>query len=70
MEAETSFVSLLRLVQLTGLPAEWLKAEAIAGRLPHLKIGRRLMFNPELVEQALLDRAGSTSSQNREAAVA
>ncbi len=28
-----------------------------AGRIPHLKVGRRLMFNIEAVRQVLLERA-------------
>lgn len=70
MEVDTSFVSIHRLAQITGLPLAWLEAEARGNRIPHLKVGRRLMFNPELVEQALLARADSTSSPKREAAVA
>lgn len=56
MEVEKRFTSLHRLAQLTGLPAEWLKREAKAGRIPYLEIGRRMMFNPKLVEQALMNR--------------
>jgi excisionase family DNA binding protein len=40
-----------------GVPAAWLRAEVEAGRIPHLKTGRRIMLNPATVEQALLDRA-------------
>jgi hypothetical protein len=40
-----------------GVPAAWLKAEAEAGRVPVLRAGRRLFFNPALLTQALLDRS-------------
>ena len=40
-----------------GLPPKWLKAEAKAGRIPVLKVGNRLLFNLEQVEQALLEKA-------------
>lgn len=40
-----------------GLPQAWLKAEALAGRLPCFKAGRKLLFDPEAVEKALLERA-------------
>jgi hypothetical protein len=40
-----------------GLPARWFKAEAAAGRLPCLKVGRRFRFNPEAIERALAERA-------------
>lgn len=39
------------------IPAAWLRAEAEAGRIPHLKAGRVLLFDPDLVEQLLLARA-------------
>jgi hypothetical protein len=40
------------------LPAEWLKGEALAGRIPCLRVGRRLLFNADAVEQVLAERAG------------
>lgn len=42
-----------------GLPASWFREEAEAGRLPCLKVGRRLFFNLVAVEQALAERAAS-----------
>lgn len=54
----------LRLMAIrVGVAPAWLKAEADAGRVPHLKIGRRLFFNPELVEQALLNLARQTAER-------
>lgn len=35
----------------------WLRAEAEAGRVPHLKAGKVILFNPETVEKVLLERA-------------
>lgn len=40
------------------LPARWVKDEALAGRLPVLKVGRRLLFDIDAVERALVERAG------------
>ena len=40
-----------------GLTTSWLKAEAEAGRIPCLRAGRRLLFDPLAVDQALLARA-------------
>jgi excisionase family DNA binding protein len=40
-----------------GVPAAWLRAEAEAGRLPHLRAGRQILVHPDQVEKALLDRA-------------
>jgi hypothetical protein len=39
------------------VPVRWLKAEAEAGRVPHLKADTVLLFDPEAVERALLERA-------------
>lgn len=39
------------------VPMKWLKAEAQAGRLPHIKAGNVFLFNPETVEAVLLERA-------------
>lgn len=51
------FASLRRTAARLGVPIAWLKSEAQADSVPHLKIGRRLMFNCEAVERALLERA-------------
>lgn len=40
-----------------GLSAAWLKAEAEAGRIPCLKAGRRMLFDADAVEAALVQRA-------------
>jgi len=40
-----------------GLSVAWLKAEAEAGRIPCFKAGRKLLFDPEAVEQSLIARA-------------
>jgi hypothetical protein len=39
------------------LPAKWLRQEAEAGRIPHLKACKVLLFDPEVVERVLLERA-------------
>ena len=40
-----------------GLSMDWLKSEAEAGRVPCFRAGRRLLFDPEAVERALLKPA-------------
>jgi hypothetical protein len=40
-----------------GLSIAWLKSEALAGRIPCFRAGRKLLFDPEAVEQSLLQRA-------------
>ena len=46
------------------LPVGWLKTEAQASRLPHLKVGRKLWFNLSAVEEALSKRASTGSQPN------
>ena len=39
------------------VPVRWLRAEAEANRIPHLRAGTQLLFDPETVERVLLERA-------------
>jgi hypothetical protein len=39
------------------VPAKWLREEALAGRVPHLKTGQVILFDPETVERVLVERA-------------
>jgi hypothetical protein len=57
MENQSSLVTLPGLSRKLNLPTTWLKAEAAAGRLPALRIGRRILFNLAAVEAVLLERA-------------
>ena len=45
------------------VPVRWLRAEAEAGRLPHVKAEKQLLFDAETVERLLLERA--TAAQGR-----
>lgn len=38
------------------VPAKWLRAEAEAGRIPHLRAGNVLLFDPEAVERIVFER--------------
>jgi hypothetical protein len=54
---------LLTLHQLAArlrLPREWLRAEALAGHLPCLRVGRKLLFNLSIVERILAERAATS----------
>ena len=64
LERKEMFVSLHAVATALGVPAAWLKAEAAAPRIPHLRAGRRWLFNLQLVEQVLLERA-EAGRQNR-----
>jgi excisionase family DNA binding protein len=54
-----SLLSLPDLAASLRLPEGWLKAEADAGRIPHLRIGKRYRFNREAVLHTLATRAAS-----------
>lgn len=44
------------------VPATWLRAEAEAGRMPHLRAGSALLFDPEVVERIVFDRLRESST--------
>jgi hypothetical protein len=52
-----------RLAEHLRLPADWLRGEAEGGRIPCLKVGRRMLFNPEAVEEALAEQAARNRLQ-------
>jgi hypothetical protein len=56
--ANEKFIPLHQLAQRLGLPAAWLKAEANAGHLPSLLVGRRRLFDADAVRGALPRLAG------------
>jgi len=39
------------------VPAKWLRTEAEAGKIPHLKAGKAILYNPDVVEKLLIERA-------------
>lgn len=57
MNTTAAFLPPLAVANRLGLPENWLRAEALAGRIPSLRVGRRLMFRPEDVERTLAERA-------------
>jgi len=44
----------------TGLPLAWLRREAKAGRIPSLRVGRRMLFDFETATAALERRHRET----------
>lgn len=60
-----SFVPLHRGAVQLGVPAAWLKGEALADRVPCLRAGRRILVNIDAVKAALLERArqGTTGAK-------
>ena len=46
-----------------GVSSAWIRREARAGRLPHLKADGRYLFDHDLVERVLLERAQGKASR-------
>ena len=46
-----------RVARMLRVPVKWLRAEAEAGRIPHLRAGRAMLCDLETVERILLQRA-------------
>jgi excisionase family DNA binding protein len=57
MDATKLLVTLPELARRLRVPARWIRQEAEAGRIPHLKAGSQLLFNLGAVETVLAERA-------------
>lgn len=49
-----------------GVPPGWLRREAEAGRLPHLRADQVIIFDAPTVERVLIERAQQTGPMNQE----
>jgi hypothetical protein len=45
------------MARLLGVTPRWLRAEAEAGRIPHLSADKTILFDADLVERLLAERA-------------
>jgi len=54
---EPKLIPLFAMAQRLYVPAKWLRQEAEAGKIPHLKAGNKIVFNPYVVEKLLIKRA-------------
>jgi hypothetical protein len=57
------------MARLLHVPTSWLRDECAAGRIPHLRAGKAILFDYQLVRQLLLERARQTPARE-EGAVA
>ncbi len=53
----SAFLPIAPAARLLGVPVKWLRREAEAGRVPHLRVGPRLLVHLGGVERTLLERA-------------
>lgn len=51
-------VTLSRMARILRVPVGWLRTEAEAGRVPHLRAGAVILFDPMAVQRVLVARAG------------
>jgi len=63
MQSEKILVALPEMARRLRVPAAWLRAEADADRIPHLRAGRQLLFNVAVVELVLAKRASGVQRQ-------
>ena len=56
----SDLLSLARCARHIGVTSAWLRIEAKAGRVPCLLAGKRLLFNPTAVQEALATKAANT----------
>jgi hypothetical protein len=56
----SDLLTLHRLAAHLHLSREWLRAEALAGRLTCLRVGRKLLFSLPTIERILAERAASS----------
>jgi excisionase family DNA binding protein len=57
MSGDVTLVNDTGLARLLRVPASWLREEAEAGRLPHVRAGRAFLFHYPTVKQLLTARA-------------
>lgn len=51
-------VDLIEMARRLRVTTKWLRREAEAGNIPHLRADNGFLFNAEVVEELLLQRAG------------
>jgi len=66
MKPTAGFIDLAGLAGALNLPTAWVRSEALAGRIPCFRAGRRLWFDVEQVRATLLDRANENANQQVE----
>lgn len=60
------FLSVEQVAQRLGVPRSWVYTQAEAGKLPAVKLGKYVRFNPEELEKWLLQqRRGHTLTHDR-----
>jgi hypothetical protein len=66
MDATRRPLTLSMMARRLRVPVGWLRAEALAGRVPHLPAGRQILMDPEAVEVSILERAAAPMPPGRQ----
>jgi hypothetical protein len=56
MENQNKLLPLYVVARRLHVPQKWLRAEAEAGKIPHLKAGKAILLNPVITENLLIQR--------------
>ncbi len=59
-------LSLERMSRRLGVTSSWLSEQANAGNVPHIKAGKRYLFNPDATENRLAERSSRGTNDNSE----
>lgn len=65
MNDRPTLMPLTALARRLNVAPEWLRAEAQAGRLPHLRAGKQILFEAATVERLLIERARKAVRHDR-----
>jgi len=60
MQSKETLVTLGHMARKLGVRTSWLRSEAEAGRIPHLRAGDRLLFVPDVIVSLLAERASQS----------
>lgn len=67
MVANSPLLPLRYMARRLAVPQKWLRAEAEAGRVPHLDADGQILFHPDAVIDVLTQRAAQMPQDGKEA---
>jgi hypothetical protein len=65
MENTSTLVPLRFMARRLRVPVQWLRAEALARRIPHLNANGQILFNASAVDAVLSSRAAGRAAEER-----
>jgi hypothetical protein len=64
-DEQRSPLKLRAMARRLGVPSTWLKGEADAGRMPHLRAGSAYLFDAESVERVVRERLRQSGKEGK-----